>query len=166
MQGAGERFLLFVVLERDRHIRRLRLPSLTAVLIGVLLYQTQWLILRPGLTILLAGQVGVVVALLLRSTALSEDLNRLNAGVLNQEAVRAWFEKEEAFARRLALFESGCQAIGFIALGYAFWVTTQSYFLALMIGIVYPATVYFGITRRRNLRMFKQIRAEKQDYGA
>ena len=163
MQGTIDRFLLFVVTERARHTKRLRLPSLMVVLIAILLYQTQWPVLRPGLAILLAGQAGVMVALFLRSVTLAEDLNRRNSGVLDGAAVVAWFAGEEAFVKRLAFFESGCQTLGFAALGYAFWTATQSLWLALAIGLVYPITTYLGITHRRNLKTLRQLEAEKQE---
>ncbi len=163
MSGAPDRFLFFVAVERARHLKQLRFASFVAALIAVLIYRTQWLILRPGLMILLAGQAGAAAFLLWRNTALSKDLNRINVGAMAKEAIPVWFKKEEQFVKHLALLESVCQVIGFVALGYGFWMATRTVWLALAIGVVYPATVYLGMTRVKNLRAIKQLRTEKQE---
>ncbi len=163
MQGPTDRFSAFLVSERARHIRRLRLAGVIAVLIVVLIYQTQWLMLRPGLAILLAGQLGVVVALLWRNAKLLKDLDSGKRDVLEENAVLAWFQSEERFMRRLMLFESGCQMIGFGALGYGFWMVTRSLWLAIAIGVVYPVSSYLGVTRRRSRDTIRKLRTEKQE---
>ncbi|MDQ2774834.1 MAG: hypothetical protein M3Y57_07915 [Acidobacteriota bacterium] len=134
-----------------------------AALIALLIYQTQWLLLRPGLTILLAGQVGAVLVLCIKNTKLLRDLDCGKARASEAPDFLAWFDEEETFVRRLAFFQNGCQMIGFVALGYEFWVSTRNLWLAITIGCVYPATVYWGATRRSNLKTIRRLRKQKKE---
>ena len=162
MQGALDQFVSFVVLEQTSHRKRLRFAGLVAAFIAILVYQTQWLVLRPGLLVLLAGQAGVAVALFLRSGRLAKDLDRAKAGGLAEAAISAWFDGEELFVKRLALYENGCQLVGFAVLGYEFWLATRSQLLAFGIGLIYPATVYFGSTRGRSGKAIRQLKLQKE----
>ena len=159
--SGDDRFLSFLILERAYHAKRLCFAALLATLIAILLYQTQWLMLRPGLTILLFGQVGLVLSLTLRNVKLSKDLDRRKIDT-TEASFPAWLEREELFVKRLAVFESACQIIGFATLGYEIWVPTRSSLLALAIGVLYPATAYFGITRGKNLKAINRLRTEKE----
>jgi hypothetical protein len=164
LKDANDRFLDFVLLERGGHFRRVCTTSFVVSLIAFLLYETQWLNLRAGLVVLLIGYLGDVLALLLRNGQLSKDLDRTKmAEAMNEAAYTAWFERDEVFVKRLALFDTACQMIGFLTLGYAFWVSTRSLWISLAIGFVYPVTAYFGMTRRKSLEAIKQIRATKQE---
>lgn len=171
MHGGKDRFLSFLLLQRALHTKRWRFAAVMALFIAILSYQTQWLILRPGLTILLTGQAGVVFLLLWRNAKLSQDLNRWKAAAAEEplpagaaeEPLSTWFEAEEKFVKRLAIFETICQMVGFVTLGYEIWVVTRSLLLALAIGVVYPATSYFGITRVRNRKAIRQLRTEKRE---
>jgi len=163
LNAETDQFLAFVLLERRRHSQRLYLASLVASLITVLLYQTQWLYLRSGLIVLLAGQVGDVLALLFRRLQLSNDLPEKKSGIVNEVALTGWFEREESFVRHLAFFDAACQVIGFSALGFAFWISTHSLWLALLIGVVYPLTSYFGINRRKKTGTIKELRAKRRE---
>jgi hypothetical protein len=164
LKDANDRFLDFVLLERGGHFRRVCTTSFVVSLIAFLLYETQWLNLRAGLVVLLIGYLGDVLALLLRNGQLSKDLDRTKmAEAMNEAAYTAWFERDEVFVKRLAVFDTACQMIGFLTLGYAFWVSTRSLWISLAIGFVYPVTAYFGMTRRKSLEAIKQIRATKQE---
>jgi hypothetical protein len=163
LNSATDRFLDFVLLERRRNFRRVYIAGFVAALIATLLYQTQWLNLRAGLVVLLIGYLGDVLALLLKNVQLAKDLDRKTALAMNEAAYTLWFEREEIFVKRLAFFDSACQMIGFLTLGYAFWVSTGSLWLSLAIGVVYPMIAYFGMTRRNSLEAIKQIRATKQE---
>ena len=151
MHSGDDPFRSFLVSERSRHAKRARFAAMMAVLIAILAYQTQWMFLRPGLLILLAGQAGVVLALVLRNAQLSKEL-----------PLSDWFEREELFLKRLALFENACQIIGFITLGYELWIATRRLWLALAIGALYPATAYFGMARPRNQQAVRRLRTEKE----
>jgi hypothetical protein len=149
LNSDSDRFLAFVASERRRYNKRLLTGSLVAVLIAVLLYETQWPDLWFGLTVLLAGQVADLLVLLARK-------------VLNKAPGPSWFEREEVFIRRLALFETAYRTLGFLALGYAFWTSTRNLLLAFAIGVVYPLTLHFGMNRRRTLADVKRLRAMKE----
>jgi|GEM_PF-5256207 len=152
-------FLLFIAMQRRRHSNRLYIAILVAVLIALLLYQTQWLALRPGLIVLLGGQLVDVSALLFRNVQLSRDMQ----GVMNESTIAEWFKREELFIKALGFFDAACQMVGFLALGYAFWISTRSLGIALAIGIVYPLTFYFGVNRRKTSDSIRILRAQKQE---
>jgi uncharacterized membrane protein len=143
-------FEAFVSGQRQRHGKRLSVAVLVMLLIAVLLSETQWLNLRTGLIVLLAGQAGVVTALLWRRWRL--DIDRRKA------PCSAWFVSEERFIQRLTLFETACQVTGFLLLGRALWMATGSLLLALAIGVVYPMTLYVGLTRRKTAASLREIR--------
>jgi hypothetical protein len=65
---------------------------------------------------------------------------------------------EERFIQRLTLFETACQVTGFLLLGRALWMATGSLLLALAIGVVYPMTLYVGLTRRKTAASLREIR--------
>jgi hypothetical protein len=56
--------------------------------------------------------------------------------------------------------------IGFLALGYAFWITTGSLGFAVAIGVVYPAAFYLGMIRRKTRAAIRQLRAKKQELAS
>jgi hypothetical protein len=138
-----------------RHRQRLYMATFLAALIGVLIYQTEWPGLHAGLLVLLAGQAGDVLALLVRNFQLSNDLN-------NKAADATWFDREELFIKRLSLFDTTCQTIGFLLLGHALWLYTGSTWLYVGIGFVYPIAFYLGVTRKKTGEAIRQLRAEKQ----
>ena len=125
---------------------------MTAV-IGLLLWQTQWLILRPGLAILLAGQLGTALMLLLHNFRLAK-----GEGPPSQ-----WFDAELAFVKRLALFENALRLAGFVVLAYEFWLATGNLIVSLLIGLVYPLTAYFGMARNSYVRSVRQLQADKEE---
>lgn len=163
MNAAADQFLEFVQLERSRNFRRTYIAGFVAALVAILLYETQWLSLHAGLVVLLIGYLGDVLALILRNVQLAKDLDRKTALAMNEAAYTIWFAREEIFVKRLAFFDAASQMIGFLTLGYAFWASSRSLWLSLVIGFVYPVTAYFGMTRRRGLEAIKQIRAKKQE---
>jgi hypothetical protein len=105
--------------------------------------------------LLLFGQVGTAVALLLRNTKLRKNMS--------QPCSSSWFESEERFLKGLALFDAACQAAGFLTLGWAFWISTHNLTVSVAIGVLYPITFYLGITRRQNRARIKQIRSWAAD---
>ncbi len=163
MNGATDRFVDFAQLERRRNFRRVYIAGVVAALIAILLYETQWLNLRAGLIVLLIGYLGDILALLLKNVQLAKVLDRKKIEAMSEAAFGTWFEREEVFVKRLALFDAACQMIGFLTLGYAFWASTRSLWLSLAIGFVYPVTAYFGMSRRKSLEAIKRIRATKQE---
>ena len=165
MTAAVNRFLSFVASERSLHLRRLRFAVLMCVLLVALILKTQWSVLKPGLAILLAGQAGVAIALLFESNRLA---HTLRAGAADESSVLGcfakWFGSERRFVSRLALFESACQMAGLALLGYEFWLATRSLWLALAIGVVYPATTYLGVVRRKNARTLQRLRTGQEEF--
>ena len=151
-------FATFVAVERVLHLKRMRFAGLMVALIVCVLYRIDWTLLRPGLVVLLAGQAGVVAALITRNIAISN----MRVGPLDAVDLQAWFKAEESFVRWLAIFENGCQIVGFLILGYGLWLVTRSSGLALLSGIVYPVSVYFGVTRKRNVAAIRRLRLERE----
>ena len=163
MNTAVDQFFSFVESERTGHVKRLRFAALMCILILALLYRTEWL-LRPGLLILFAGQAGVAMVLFVRSQQLRKTLHSRQI-VAKEDEIADWFEGEKSFVRRVGLFETTCHIGGFAVLGYEFWLASRSLFVALAIGIVYPAAMYFGIIRKRNLKSVRQLTAKKQQFA-
>jgi hypothetical protein len=121
-------------MDRSGITRRLRTSLLAAILIGALAWYTKWPSLRLGLLVLLAGQLGLATMLFLRSRALAP-----------QSA-----DSEETFWSRLRLVDNLQRAIGFAVLGYGFWTATRNLWLALALGVLYPAVCAVGIFNRRD----------------
>jgi len=163
MQAALDRFLSFMAIARTRNAKQMRFAGFMAALIAVLLWQTRWLALQPGLGILFIGQLGALFVLLYRNATLSRDFARWKTAAPPAAGLLVWFDREKAFATRLALFENGSRAIGMIVLAYGFWKTTGNVPVALVIGIVYPLSVYFGMVRKKNQSTIKDLRAWKNE---
>jgi hypothetical protein len=158
MQSAAvERFSSFVSIVRERHVKHMRFALVVAVLIALLLWQTQWIALRPALILLLLGQVGTAAILLNRRTPFSKSPDLDEAGML------AWFDTEAVFVKYLAVFENGVRAIGLLVLAYEFWMTTRNLWVALALGVVYPMTAYFGMVRGSISRTIRQLRIQKNE---
>jgi hypothetical protein len=157
MQSVVERFSSFVAVARGRHGKHMRFALLVAVLIALLLWQTQWFTLRPALFLLLIGQIGTAAILFNRKTALSRGLDLDESGML------AWFDAEEAFVKYLAALENGVRTVGLMVLAYGFWVPTRNLWVALALGVVYPVTAYLGMVRGNIARTIQQLRTQKSE---
>jgi len=131
------------------HTKRLYTALLVAALISYLLYRTQWPALRPGLMVLLAGQVVDALALLWRRS-------QTRPGAPSAE----WLKAELRFTHQLARADTVFQAAGFLLLGYALWISSRNAWLALAIGVVYPVTSHFGIMRPRNAAIRRELEAK------
>jgi len=167
MQDSTARQLQVIALAQARNARHLRFAALVAVLVALLLWRTQWVTLRPGLIVLLIGQLGAALLLLYRNASLSRDLRRLqNTSSAAERSSLTWFDGEEAFVKRLALFENGLRLVGFALLAYGFWLPTRSIFIALAIGVAYPVTAYFGIGRRTTVRTLRDLEAQRNELQA
>lgn len=157
MQSSSDKFSSFVWLARVAHLKHLRFALLVAALIALLLWQSQWLTLRPALYLLLIGQLGTAGILFNRRTALSKEQ------VTEQTEMLAWFDSEEAFVKYSAIFENGMRTIGLLALAYSFWAQTRNLWIAVALGVVYPLTAYFGMVRGNISRTIRQLRIQKNE---
>lgn len=164
MHGAPSRFVQAVAHAQQRNSTHLRFAALVSILIGALLWRTQWLTLRPGLIVLLIGQLGATAILLYRRFTLKKNLHEAESGGGSEPPL--WFTWEAAFVKRLAAFENGLRIIGFVLLAYGFWKATKSPWLALAIGFVYPIAVYFGIGRANTRRTLRDLEAQKNKLEA
>ena len=148
-----------LALQRNR--KQLRFAALVAVLIAALLWRTQWLTLRPGLALLLMGQLCATVMLLYRTATLSKALAKTRSR--SRSDALAWFASEQTFVRRLALFENALRFAGFLLLAYGFWQATRSLWLTLAIGVIYPVAAYFGIGRTNTQRTLRELQVQKNE---
>jgi len=148
-----------LALQRNR--KQLRFAALVAVLIAALLWRTQWLTLRPGLALLLMGQLCATAMLLYRTTVLSKALAETRSR--SRSDALAWFASEQTFVQRLALFENALRFIGFFLLAYGFWQATRSLWLAFAIGVIYPVAAYFGIGRTNTQRTLRELQVQKKE---
>ncbi len=162
MQGAPSPYVQVVAHAQQRNRTHLRFAALVAIPIATLLWRTQWLTLRPGLIVLLLGQLGATAALLHRRAALKKNFIQAEHG--NGFEPPIWFAMEAAFVKRLAIFENSLRFIGFVLLAYGFWTATRSLWLALAIGVVYPITAYLGIGRANTQRTLHDLEIQKQRF--
>jgi hypothetical protein len=159
MQEASSRYVHAIALARQRNGKHLRFAALVAVLIAALLWRTQWLSLRSGLIVLLLGQIGAAMMLFRRGATLKKNLEAARNDT--EFNALAWFAAEGAFVRSLDTFENSLRVIGFALLAYGFWNATRSLWLALVIGVIYPVTAYFGIGRANTRRTLRELEAQK-----
>jgi hypothetical protein len=152
VDAAIDQFVAFIGAERDNCVRRARSAALFSILILALLYRTEWTILRPGLAILLIGQLGVAVAYVVQAVRISRD----------SSVIYTWFDRQRSFIRRVAWFEACCHWAGFAVLGYGLWRASASWSLGVALGIVYPAAAYFGINRRRNANATRRLTVKEE----
>lgn len=162
MSSNLDRFRALIIEMRKRNSKRMRFAELMAAIFAALLWKTAWLALRPGLAILLVGQVALVFVLIYRSVRLSRDLKRPSSDVTKGD-VLAWFDDEQAFSTRSRLLENGTRMIGLIVLAYGFWKMTGNVWIAVAIGVVYPASSYFGLMRRTSLSASQYLRKRKDE---
>lgn len=161
MSGTEDPFRSLIVQTRKRNAKRMRFAEVMAIIFALLLWKTTWLALRPGLVILLGGQIAVIFVLLYRNVRLAKDAQRAdNAG---KAAVLAWFDREEAFGKWPAWIENGARVIGLAVLAYGFWQMTGNLLITLAIGVVYPVSSYFGMMRKTNASTAQYLRKRKDE---
>ncbi len=161
METARERICALMNKARASKMVRIRSAAVIAFLLGALLWFTKWPSLRPGLLILLAGQIGLLAILLLRSFAISREMQHARASNQEKDAFASWFDREARFARRSAIAEDLIRTIGFVMLGYGLWTAIGSVPTALALGVAYPAFAYFGMERRKHLQVQRMLQADK-----
>lgn len=144
MQRATERVCSLAERARAGNTKRVRVFLVIAAVLAGLLMWTTWLSLRPGLYILLAGYVATALWLLNRNAQLAREVRLLRSEAAQSADLLAWFGGEERFLRWSSIAEAAVRAIGFLALGYGFWLTTRSGSISLLLGLVYPAFTVFG----------------------
>ena len=130
---------------------------LISLVIALLLWQTQWISLRPGLSVLLVGQLAAGLLYFLRSF----QLKATSAAPAPQ--MHTWFGEEKRFITVAMLSESLVRILGFVVLAYGFWNATHILWITLLLGAVYPAISYFGVAQRNTrqiLRALEQQRVE------
>ena len=86
----------------------------------------------------------------------------MQTGAAEREDLLGWFDRQESFALWSTRAEAGLRTLGFLVLGYGFWLATRSDVIALLLGIGYPGLTYFGMERRNNRRAVQTLRAEKE----
>jgi hypothetical protein len=115
VEAATDQFVAFIRVEHDNCVRRARSAALFSILILALLYRTEWTILRPGLAILLIGQLGVAVAYVVQAVRINRD----------SSVIRIWFDRQRSSVRRAAWFKACCHWAGFAVLGYGLWRASE-----------------------------------------
>lgn len=160
---AADRFRSFLLLGRQTNDKALKSALLIAALLAVLLYETYWPSLRTGLVILLCGQLVSAAWRVWRNAKLKQEPIDIGKPDLARQTVDAWFEAERSFARNLSRIENGARLIGFLVLGCGFWIATHILWIAVLLGVIYPVSVYAGITRRADRRYVARLAAQKAE---
>ncbi|MDQ2839741.1 MAG: hypothetical protein M3Y72_01605 [Acidobacteriota bacterium] len=144
----------------------MRSAAYVAVLLTALLWWTQWPSLQAGIIILLLGQLSIVAFYLLRNSRISRDLTRFEDYPADGLSLLSWFEEERTFSNRLVPVENVVRTIGFAVLAYGFWVATRSTSISLLLGVVYPVSTYFGMSRKKQQRTMTLITAQREEVAA
>lgn len=157
MESASDRFRVLVGLTRVRNGERIVSSSFLAILIAVLLWQTQWIALRPGLAVLLFVQAAISLSLAYQNRRFSRAIVNWQTNAPDEPEISGWFDEQTRFVTRLALVENTGRFAGFGLLAYGFWISSHLLWLAIAIGLVYPTIVYFGITRKNQRRAQSEL---------
>ncbi len=166
MEAARERVYALMEKARVSNKARVRSAAVVAFLMAALLWLTKWPSLRPGLWILLCGQIVLILILLHRSVLLARKIESWHASSPERDAFAEWFEGETRFTTRLGIIEDLIRTIGFLTLGYGFWTATGSLLIALALGVAYPAFAYFGMERKKHQRAQRTLQAERDAVAA
>jgi hypothetical protein len=162
MGAAVERLCSLSGAVRAHNAKRVRFSLVVALLLAALLWRTTWPSLRPGLIILLLGYFGTAMLFLYRNAKLGAEARQMQNGAFQSDEILGWFDRQESFAVWSTRAEAGLRTVGFLVLGYGFWLATRSDVIALLLGIGYPAVTYFGMERRNNQRAAQTLRTEKE----
>lgn len=166
MEAARERVYALMEKAQAGNMARVRSAAVVAFLMAALLWFTKWPTLRPGLLILLCGQIVLILILLQRRVLLARKIERWHASFPERDPFAEWFDGEVRFTTRLGIIEDLIRTIGFLTLGYGFWIATGSVLIALALGVVYPAFAYFGMERKKRQRAKRALQAEKDAVNA
>ncbi len=166
MRAAIDRLCFFAVQARARNTKAMRSAAYVAVLLTLLLWWTQWPSLLAGIIILLFAQLSIVIFYLMRNSRISRELTRFEDYPADGLSLLSWFEDERIFSSRLVLLENVLRTVGFLVLAYGFWIATRSTFIFLLLGVVYPVSTYFGMSRKKQQRTIAQITAQKEEVAA
>ena len=150
MEEAAHRLSSYLASLRVKNAARVRSNAIISILLALLLWKTQWPSLRLGLLVLLIAYLGSALWLAMRNRRLAGEHDPLS-----------WFNEEERSLRRMMIFETTSRMLGFLILGYGFWVATHSWPLAFLLGVAYPLITYFGLERRAYERRLRSLRAER-----
>lgn len=160
---AAAKFPRWIALAHAEDVRHMRFVLFMTALLALLLWQTRWPSLRPGLGVLIIGQSAAALVVLRHRTQLVARLRELSSRNAADDEVLSWLKAEETYIKRSYLLESFLRAAGFVVLAYGFWAVTGRFWVAFALGVLYPVIVYFGMTRatiQRRLRGIDKQRAE------
>lgn len=160
MAPAADKFSSFVAVAQSRNWKEIRSNLLVAALTAVLLYFIQWPALRPGLTVIVISRVTAAAVLFRRHSSYRKLLGRLRHDDLNTAGMMLWFDEEQNFVRWAKLLYAG-PILGLMILGYGLWVQTRNRWIAIALGLVYPASIAFGVWNANDVRAIRLIRKQK-----
>jgi len=119
-----------------RNRKRMRFALLVAALIALLLWNTQWPAIRPGLWVLLIGQMALASFLFFHNRR------------LGPPGSAAELLDRDASTRRQAMWlEQGSRVLGFVLLALGFWRSTGNVLVSVALGLVYPLVSFWGFKR-------------------
>ena len=135
---------------RLRNKKRIRSSLLVALVVALLLWNTQWPAIRPGLFVLLVGQIALAGFLFIRSRQIEATTD-----------LDLWFDREASAMRFAGWLENGSRLVGFAILAFGFWRSTHNLPLSLALGLVYPLVIYWGLTRAATRRETRALNSHR-----
>lgn len=160
MAPAAEKFSSFVALAQSRNFKEIRSNLLVAAVTAVLLYFIQWPALRAGLTVIVVSRVLLAAVSFRRHSSYRKLLDRLSHDDFNTAGMMPWFDEEQKFVSRAKLLYAG-PILGLMILGYGLWVQTRNLWIAIALGVVYPASIAFGVWNANDVRAIRLIRKQR-----
>ena len=163
MSPAADKFHSIVSLARSRTFKEIRSNLLVALLTAVLLYFIPWTALRPGLALIAIGRLAGAFVLWNRNRTYANTLSRARQSPAAEGWMLPWFDNEERFLKRVKFLYAGSM-IGFAVLAYGFWLQTGNLWIALALGVAYPASVAFGAWHLNDVREIGALRRQKSQF--
>jgi hypothetical protein len=160
MSPAVEQLASSVAIARSRISNEIRSAVLLAIVTAALLYFIRWPSLQPGLAIIVASRLIIAFALFRRNRAYRKTLDDVRRDRIQGSSVVSWFDGEERFLKRVKFFYAG-PVVGVMILAYGFWMQTGSLWIAIALGLVYPASITIGIWRMYDVRGIRTLRRQR-----
>jgi hypothetical protein len=150
--STGPEIGTLAAITRAQNTSRIKTSLFYAVLLILLWWQTRWPSLHWGLSMLLLAQLGSALLLLWR-----------NMRLLPSEPGGEWIANQLRWETRLHVFENVTRAAGFLLLAWGFWQATRNVSVALLLGVIYPGFMYWGVARKNYARSMARFRTTAAD---
>lgn len=163
MAPAVDRFYSTVALASSRTSKEIRANLLVALLTAVLLYFIRWPSLRPGLALISLGRLAVALVLRRRKIGYANMLEQAGRRPEAEAWMLSCFDDEERFLKRVKFLYAG-PMIGLAVLAYGLWLQAGNLWIALALGVAYPASIAFYTWHLNDVRGIRALLRQKSQF--